>query len=91
MITVYLAKHFMYELPKWCPSDSLEKLIEVVAGSQVDLNPYQVDAVLFARARRAVEESRAVASLRDILIPKLISGELRIESCNLARHGTIGL
>jgi type I restriction enzyme S subunit len=34
---------------------------------------------LFERASRAARESRALASLRDALLPKLISGELRVE------------
>ena len=38
----------MHELAKRCSSDSLEKLAEAVASAQVDLNPHQVDAALFA-------------------------------------------
>src|SRR5215216_513062 len=48
MITDYHAKYYAYELTKRCPSDSLEKLAGAVAGAQVDLNPHQVDAALFA-------------------------------------------
>jgi len=48
MITPYHAKYFAYELTKHCPSDSLEKLAGAVASAQVDLNPHQVDAALFA-------------------------------------------
>lgn len=48
MITDYQAKYFAYELTKRCPSDSVEKLAGTVAGAQVDLNPHQVDAALFA-------------------------------------------
>ena len=47
-ITDYQAKYFAYELTKRCPSDSIEKLASTVAGAQVDLNPHQVDAALFA-------------------------------------------
>ncbi len=46
--TDYQAKYFAYELTKRCPSDSIEKLAATVAGAQVDLNPHQVDAALFA-------------------------------------------
>ena len=46
--TEYHAKYFAYELTKRCSSDSLEKLAGAVAGAQVDLNPHQVDAALFA-------------------------------------------
>jgi type I restriction enzyme S subunit len=34
---------------------------------------------LFARAAAAVRESRTLAALRDTLLPKLISGELRVK------------
>src|SRR5476651_2888529 len=47
-ITDYQAKYFAYELTKRSPSDSLEKLAGAVASAQVDLNPHQVDAALFA-------------------------------------------
>ncbi len=47
-ITPYHAKYFAYELTKRCSSDSIEKLAGAVAGAQVDLNPHQVDAALFA-------------------------------------------
>jgi adenine-specific DNA-methyltransferase len=47
-LTDYHAKYYAYELTKRCSSDSLEKLAGAVAGAQVDLNPHQVDAALFA-------------------------------------------
>ncbi|MEP0753254.1 DEAD/DEAH box helicase [Trichocoleus sp. Lan] len=47
-LTDYHAKYFAYELTKRCSSDSLEKLTGAFAGAQVDLNPHQVDAALFA-------------------------------------------
>ena len=47
-LTDYHAKYFAYELTKRCSSDSIEKLAGAVAGAQVDLNPHQVDAALFA-------------------------------------------
>src|SRR3954462_4152934 len=50
MMTPYHAKYFAYELTKRCSSDSMEKLAGAVAGAQVDLNPHQVDAALFAFA-----------------------------------------
>ncbi|MEO0016781.1 MAG: hypothetical protein RLZZ522_64, partial [Verrucomicrobiota bacterium] len=46
--TDYQAKYLAYELTRRCPSDSIEKLAAAVAGAQVDLNPHQVDAALFA-------------------------------------------
>jgi hypothetical protein len=47
-LTDFHAKYFAYELTKRCASDSVEKLIPVLADVQVDLNPYQVEAALFA-------------------------------------------
>src|ERR1700756_4371015 len=47
-MTAYHAKYFAYELTKRCSSDSMEKLAGAVASAQVDLNPHQVDAALFA-------------------------------------------
>src|SRR6184192_522228 len=47
-LTDYHAKYFAHELTRRFPSDSLEKLAGAVASAQVDLNPHQVDAALFA-------------------------------------------
>src|SRR6266516_1859747 len=48
MSTDFHAKFFAHELTRRCSSDSLEKLASVLADAQVDLNPHQVDAALFA-------------------------------------------
>jgi adenine-specific DNA-methyltransferase len=47
-IADYHTKYFAYELTKRCSSDSSEKLAGAVASAQVDINPHQVDTVLFA-------------------------------------------
>lgn len=47
-LTPYHAKYFSYELTKRCPSDSIEKLASALIDAQVDLNPHQVEAALFA-------------------------------------------
>jgi len=47
-LTDYHAKYFAHELTKRCPSGSVEKLVSVLADAQVDLNPHQVEAALFA-------------------------------------------
>ena len=47
-LTPYHAKYYAYELTKRSSSDSMEKLAGAVASGQVDLNPHQVDAALFA-------------------------------------------
>jgi SNF2 family DNA or RNA helicase len=48
MPTDYHAKYFAYELTRRCPSDSVERIASTLMDSQVDLNPHQVDAALFA-------------------------------------------
>jgi ERCC4-related helicase len=48
VITSYHAKYFAYELTKRCASDSLEKLSATLSNAQVDLNPHQIEAALFA-------------------------------------------
>src|SRR5216117_666915 len=47
-LTNYHAKYFAHELTKRCPSDSVSKLAASLADAQVDLNPHQIDAALFA-------------------------------------------
>ena len=47
-ITDHHAKYFAYELTKRCSSDSLEKLSSTLSNAQVDLNPHQIEAALFA-------------------------------------------
>src|SRR3954447_13209995 len=48
MSTAYHAKYYAYELTKQCSSGSVEKLAASLADAQVDLNPYQIEAALFA-------------------------------------------
>src|SRR5437763_10545077 len=47
-LTDFHAKYYAYELTRRHPSDSAEKLSGAIASAQVDLNPHQVDAALFA-------------------------------------------
>ncbi|MCF6290341.1 MAG: SNF2-related protein [Desulfobacterales bacterium] len=47
-LTDYQSKLIAHELTRRCPSDSVEKLAAVLVDAQVDLNPHQVDAALFA-------------------------------------------
>ena len=47
-ITPYHAKYFAHELTKRNSSNSLQKLAPALLDAQVDLNPHQVDAALFA-------------------------------------------
>ena len=47
-LTPYHAKYFAYELTKKSSSDSIQKLASTLVDAQVDLNPHQVEAALFA-------------------------------------------
>lgn len=47
-LTDYQAQYYAHELTKRCSSDSVEKLAGALADAQVDLNPHQIDAALFA-------------------------------------------
>ena len=47
-LTDHQAKYLAHELTRRWASDSVGKLAAAVAGAQVDLNPHQVDAALFA-------------------------------------------
>jgi ERCC4-related helicase len=46
--TDYHAKYFAHELTKRFSSDDIGKLAGILVDAQVDLNPHQVDAALFA-------------------------------------------
>lgn len=46
--TDYQSKYFAHELTRRLGPDSPERLAGAVAGAQVDLNPHQVEAALFA-------------------------------------------
>ncbi|MGL6077098.1 MAG: SNF2-related protein [Fimbriiglobus sp.] len=48
MSTDFHSAYFGHELTKRCSSDSLEKLAGALVDAQVDLNPHQVEAALFA-------------------------------------------
>jgi len=47
-LTPYHAKYFAHELTRRRASDSVEKLASALVDAQVDLNPHQVEAALFA-------------------------------------------
>lgn len=47
-LTDYHAKYYAYELTRRISADSLEKFAGALVDAQVDLNPHQVDAALFA-------------------------------------------
>jgi type I restriction enzyme S subunit len=61
------------------PAESLSHFVVTSPSKEVaDLFGKSVSP-FFARGRKAIEESRTLAALRDALLPKLISGELRVK------------
>jgi hypothetical protein len=71
-LTDYHAKYYAYELTKRCPSDSAEKLAGAVASAQVDLNPHQVDAALFASAPRYQKARCSRMKLASVRLSRLV-------------------
>jgi len=47
-LTKYHAKYYAQELMKKSPSDSIDKFTRILSDAQVDLNPHQINAALFA-------------------------------------------
>lgn len=47
-LTPYHAKYFAHELTKRSSSESVDKLLSALSDAQVDLNPHQIEAALFA-------------------------------------------
>jgi len=47
-LTPYHAKYFAFELTKKISSDNIQKFTSTLLDAQVDLNPHQVEAALFA-------------------------------------------
>ncbi len=61
------------------PVESLSHYLVVAPPEQIAKRFGSVARSLFARASDATQESRGLAALRDTLLPKLISGELRVK------------
>ena len=66
------------------PMDALQKPIFRVPPTDVAARIDALVAPLFARAEAAENESETLAELRDTLLPKLISGELRVRDAEAA-------
>lgn len=47
-LSAYHAKFFAYELTRQLPANDIDKLTASLQDAQVDLNPHQVEAALFA-------------------------------------------
>jgi type I restriction enzyme S subunit len=62
------------------PADSLSHFVVTSPSEKAARLFGKLVQPLFARVRAATEESRTLAALRDTLLPKLISRELRIKN-----------
>jgi hypothetical protein len=71
----YHTKYVDYELTKRCASDSIEKLAAALSNAQVDLNPHQVEAALFAFRSPF---SRGAILADEVRLEKTITARLRI-------------
>lgn len=60
------------------PADSLSHFTFARPSKEVAVQFGRLVKPIFQRARDAAEENRTLASLRDALLPKLISGEIRL-------------
>ena len=65
------------------PAESLSHLLVVAAPKTIVQLFGRLIKPLFARASAATKEGRTLATLRDTLLPKLISGELRVKDAEL--------
>ena len=66
------------------PAESLAHYLMAAPSQQISKHFGTIARPLFARASIAARESRALGALRDSLLPKLISGDLRVKDSALA-------
>jgi hypothetical protein len=68
-LTPHQSQYFAWLLTRRAASDSVESLASTLVDSQVDLNPHQVDAALFACRNpfsRGVSKAGKVAVMPDL-------------------------
>ncbi len=82
-MTPYHAKYWAYELTRRCPADSVDRLASALVDAQVDLNPHQVDAALFA-FRSPLSKGALLAD--EVGLGKTIEAGLVIVSSNLRKQ-----
>ena len=86
-LTDYHAQYLAYELTKRCSSDKSEKLTGTFAGAQVELNPHQVEAALFAF--RSPLSKGALLAADEVGLGKTIEAGLVIAQKWAERHRKI--
>ena len=77
MSTKYYSKYFAYELTKQCYAHQLEKLSKSIFNETIDLNPYQLDAALFA-FRSPLSRGAILADEDGLIISQLWDERKRI-------------
>ncbi|MGB6450474.1 MAG: restriction endonuclease subunit S, partial [Steroidobacteraceae bacterium] len=65
------------------PAESLSHYPVVTPSQQIAEQFGHIVGPLFSRASNAVRESRALAALRDSLLPKLVSGDIRMKNAEV--------
>ncbi len=68
-MTPYHAKIWAHELTRRAPADSVDRLATALVDAQVDLNPHQVDAALFA-FRSPLSKARNQLASAEVLAKK---------------------
>ncbi len=65
--------------------------VEMPMASQPIFEAFEASmAPIFARILASVEETRTLAQTRDLLLPRLMSGELRVADLNDIGHEAVG-
>lgn len=66
------------------PAESLSHFFIARPAEAIAVAFGRIISPLFRRAAAAAQESRTLATLRDTLLPKLISGDLRVKEAERA-------
>ena len=86
-LTAYHAKLYAHELTKRSSSDNVDKLASALSDAQVDLNPHQIEAALFAfrsplsKGAILADEVEVASGLRfNLCLPGPVATNMRAQS-----------
>jgi hypothetical protein len=80
-LTAFHAKYYAHELTRRRSADSMDKLAGAVADAQVDLNPHQVEAALFAAVLTVcIELKKSTGNTEHITICDMFRNEACTQS-----------
>src|SRR4051812_32919460 len=85
-LTPYHAKYYAYALTRRCPPDSEDRLASALVDAQVDLNPHQIEAALFAFRSPL---SKGVLLADEVGLGKTIEAGLGLCQCWGERRGKL--